>query len=77
MVYDEGRCDWDQFSEEEKLSLENLVLLVSVLYGMCKTNLVVEGDRDGINKVNFDEAVAQIRSAEAVLVERGLSDGVA
>lgn len=76
IVFDEARCDWCQFTDEEKLSLENLVLLVSILYGMCKINLVVEGDRDGINEVNYDEAMSRVKTAEEFMRERGLSDGV-
>lgn len=74
IAYDEARCDWHQFTDEEKLSLENLVLLVNILYAMCKTNLVVEGDRDGVNKVNYNEAITQVKTAKAILQERGLSD---
>lgn len=73
VVYSNGKTDWRQFSEGEKLDLENLVLLVSLLYGMCKTNLVVDADKeDGVNRVNFSEINKQMKHAEVILEERGL-----
>ena len=74
IVYDEGRTDWCEYTASEQLSLENLALLVGVLYGMCKTNLVIESEgEDSINQVNTDEAQRQVDNANAFLRERGLS----
>ncbi len=33
------KCDWNEFSDGEKLALENEVLLVGLLYEMCKVQL--------------------------------------
>lgn len=48
-----GEADWRKFSQEECLIVENTILLVGVLYAMCKVKLVLKSKRDdGINKIN-------------------------
>ena len=75
IVYDEGRTDWYEYTASEQLSLENLALTVGILYGMCKTNLVIESKGESnINQVNTDEAQRQVDTANAFLRERGLSN---
>ena len=47
---------WYQFTEKEKQMTENAILLVGLLYKMCKTNLVIRNqDGDRINVVNKSE----------------------
>lgn len=73
IVCDEGRTDWYGFTDEEKLSFENLVLLTGVLYGMCKTNLVIDSEEeDGVNEVNLKEATQRMESSEDLIRERDL-----
>ena len=55
MVNDLGKTDWNDFTDKEKLAFENTVLLVSLLFNMCKTNIVIDDDGDGItDRVNHN-----------------------
>ena len=47
------RTDYDTFSEKERLVLENTVLLVTLLYEMCKVKLVLQSGGDGMNRINY------------------------
>lgn len=74
MVIIEGKTDWLKYTDQEKLITENTVLLVNLLFQMCKIKLVLadeEGD-DGINEVNQAEIDKAISDAESFLTERGL-----
>ena len=53
MVNRLGRTDYDTFSEKERLVLENTVLLVTLLYEMCKVKLVLQSGGDGMNRINY------------------------
>lgn len=68
------KTDWNQFTEEEKLTAENTVLLVQLLYNMCKTKLVIQSEnadkQNEINTAAIDKACAR---AKEVLEERGLN----
>lgn len=51
-----GMVSWDDFTDEEKKTTENLVLLVGLLYKMCQVNLVIKAEKeDELNKVNQTE----------------------
>ena len=68
-INDEGKSDRNLFSDEEKLMLQNTVLLIGLLYKMCGVNLVIDDDgagsadrvnHDGINSV-IDQSVDTAR----------------
>lgn len=59
-------------AEHQRPTLENPVLLPPVLYGMCKTNLVVES-KDGAIEMNLDGALEQIKTADELIKEPRLS----
>ena len=42
-----GHKDWNRFTNEEKKVTENTVLLVGLLYSMCKVELVLKGKKEG------------------------------
>lgn len=66
-----GHKDWNTFSSEEKLLTENTVLLVGLLYSMCKVNLVLQAEReDEINTVNKEAAYTSIKNSEIVLADK-------
>lgn len=48
------KVDWNEFSEQDKLAVKNTVMLVGLLYKMCKLNLVNkttnENEMNTINK---------------------------
>ena len=48
------KTDWHDFTNEEKLTTENLVLSVGLLYQMCKVQLVFNSNKkDELNKINY------------------------
>ncbi len=73
IIITNGKTDWNQFTEEEKLTVENAVLLVGLLYNMCKVQLVLKSDKkDQMNKVNTFAIDDIIHDTEYVLTEQGL-----
>ena len=56
-----NKTDWDDFSQNEKIATQNTVLLVGLLYQMCKVKLVnkAEGDAElnSINREAVNEAL--------------------
>ena len=63
-----GKTDWSMLNDEEKLVVENTVLLVSLLYKMCKVQIVLKSDNeDGLNKINTDEIFQSENNAEKCL----------
>lgn len=65
----DGKTDWNIFTKEEKLITENIVLLVGVLFNMCKVQLVEASENEAdINKVNSKEIDQSIKDANEVLL---------
>lgn len=57
--YNEKHVIWQNLSLEEQLVVENMVLIVGVLYNMCKVQLVCKSkysDQNLINKVEINKA---------------------
>ncbi len=67
------KTNWNYFSDEEKLTTENTILLVGLLYNMCKVELVLKSNNENelneINKVKIDEI---IKGANDFIRERNL-----
>lgn len=64
------KTNWTDFTDKEKRMTENLVLLVGLLYKMCKVNLVIKDvDKDGLNEVNKKEANKMCDEAKIFMVE--------
>ena len=69
----EKHINWNDLSLEEQLVIENMVLIVGVLYNMCKVQLVCKShysDQNTINKAeiskaeqNANEVIAQMNMA--------------
>ena len=56
--YNEKHVNWQNLSLEEQLVINNMVLIVSVLYDMCGVQLVCKSNNSGqnvINKVSIDK----------------------
>ncbi len=47
-----GQVDWAILTPEEQMVVENMVLIVTVLYNMCKVKLVTKSTRDDLNSIN-------------------------
>lgn len=69
-----GKTDWNLFTDAEKTMTENTVRLVSLLYQMCKVQLVLQvKQEDGMNQVNHKEIEKASGNAEKFLEETGLA----
>ena len=68
-----GRTDWNNYTEHERLAIENTVLLVGLLYNMCKVELVIKSEReDGINTINKVAISKSIHKANTLMADRNL-----
>lgn len=62
------KTDYSQYSDKEKLALENTVLLVALLYKLCQVNLVIRSeDEKELNTVNFDGVYLSKGDAKSLL----------
>ena len=67
------KTDWNLFTDAEKTLTENTVLLVSLLYQMCKVQLVLQSQKEGgLNQVNHTEIEKASDNATNFLEEKGL-----
>ncbi len=66
-----GHKDWNTFSEEEKELTENVVLLVGLLYSMCKVELVIKANQDDeVNKVNKNEVEESMNNVKTIVSDK-------
>lgn len=73
----EGKTDWDLFTDSEKLVTQNTVLLVGLLYKMCKVQLVLKSEDDEeLNTINREEVSKSIHDAKTVIDENELRQSV-
>jgi hypothetical protein len=64
------KTQWSEFTDQEKKMTENTVLLVGILYKMCKINLVSKNQNiDGLNSVNREEINIVIDEANRIYDE--------
>ncbi|MBQ4560003.1 MAG: hypothetical protein IJA54_06780 [Tyzzerella sp.] len=62
------KVDWNDFTEEEKMNLQNTVLLVGLLYKMCQVKLVNKAKNDNeINTVNTKVVNETLKESENVM----------
>ena len=65
------KTDWNLFSETEKREVQNTVLLVGLLYKMCKVNLVNKATGEGeMNTINHKGVDGAINDARHILDEQ-------
>ncbi len=62
-----GKRDWNEFTDSEKKIVENCVLLVAILFEMCKVQFVLPGENNNstnkVNTVALDEAMTKSSNA--------------
>lgn len=64
----QGRTNWKDFDDSEKLAIQVLVRLVSVLYNMCKVKLVNKAKKNGKpGAIKKEEAYDAVKQAEDLL----------
>ncbi len=70
------KTEWSNFTNEEEIATQNAILLVQLLYNMCKVNLVKKSEHvEGINTVNFKGINESTQMSQMVLNDiEGKSD---
>lgn len=69
-----GKTDWTEYTDAEKRLTENTVLLVGLLYSMCKVQLVRQTEsEEEPNEVNTEEIDSAIENVKEILNDRGLA----
>ena len=64
------KCNYRKFSEEEKQVTENTILLVGLLYEMCKIKLVEKSkNKDELNTVNEKDTNNMIAKSKNALIK--------
>lgn len=73
LVQNSREVNWHYFTEEEKLCTENTVLLVGLLYNMCKVQLVLKSENaSDMNEINRKEIDNSIEQAKKFLSDKNL-----
>lgn len=63
--------NWNSFTVEEKNITENTVLLVGLLYSMCKVEIVLKGEGDDeLNTINKPEVEKAIDNANTIVADK-------
>lgn len=63
--------DWNTFTLEERELTENTVLLVGLLYNMCKVELVLKSENENdVNTINKTAVKDSINNANSVLTDK-------
>lgn len=66
--------DWNDFSQDEQLLIENTTLLVGLLYKMCKVQLVNKSESvNKINTINITEINKTIREADDFIDQKKIA----
>lgn len=70
----EGKIDWSYFSKAEKIMVENTVLLVGLLFNMCKVQLVLKAENESqLNTINKKDIRRSINDADRLLEAKGIT----
>lgn len=69
LVNVKNKKEWCEFTANEKKMTENTILLVGLLYKMCKVQLVLKDDNEENNRVNNEEIEEVINNSEEILKE--------
>ena len=65
-----NKTDWNSFKENERIAIQNVILLVGLLYKMCQVSLVKQSqDENEINSVNQSEIDKSVMNADNILAE--------
>ncbi len=63
-----NKTDWSKFTEKEKIATQNTLLIVGLLYDMCKVNLVINfKNNNEIGTINETVVISAINSSKVVL----------
>lgn len=71
-VFTYGKTNWNSFTQEEKIRVENCSYLVGLLYNMCKVRFVNQSNsKNDINSINYTDINASKDKAEKLLSSMG------
>ncbi|RHK01536.1 hypothetical protein DW089_06725 [Acidaminococcus sp. AM05-11] len=71
LIRDQRKTNWQQYTPDQKLLVENTVLLVGLLYSMCKVQLVLKSqDEDEPNTINTTAIKKSIHDSKKVLADK-------
>ena len=63
-----SKVNWNELSDDIKLVVKDTILLVGLLYNMCKVNIVNQPEKEGEpNTVNHQGIDEYIKKAEDVI----------
>lgn len=75
IVNDDNKTDWNTFTDGEKLVTQNTILLVQLLYSMCKTTIVQkDSDNNGYNEIQYSSVYDEIKKASSLAKVKGWSE---
>lgn len=64
------KTEWSRLTAEEKTAIQNTVMLVGLLYKMCKVNIVIKAESsDEVNKINENVIKESINEANKLITE--------
>ena len=70
LIIKDKQYNWNEYSDEDKLNIQNLVLLVGLLYKMCQVNLVSKSNsKKDVNKINKSGIKEALAAKEVVISE--------
>lgn len=68
IVDTQNKTDWNDFTDIEKNEMQNLIMLVGLLFKMCQVSLVLKSENDtDTNKVNRNETDKMIADSQKVI----------
>jgi hypothetical protein len=68
IIEHEGKHDWNIFTNEERKITENTVMLVQLLFQMCKVKIVLQSENSQeMNRVNTQEVDQMMVKSENIL----------
>ncbi len=73
IVFEDNKNNWNDFSCDEKQTIEITSMLVALLYSMCKLKLVLKSDDDeDIKKINISGIKKETQNVKNTLQDIGL-----
>lgn len=62
-----GHVVWNVLTADEKIIIENMVMIVSILYNMCAVQLVKRASGSELNTINIQDILQSETEAESIL----------
>lgn len=62
-----GHVEWNVLAANEKIIIENMVMIVSILYNMCAVQIVKKSSGSELNTINMQDILQSEKEAESML----------